>query len=158
MTMTEGGATEKPFCAKGALQWVQISNFKTRCLLILPTPLRWQTKWFHWLPRMPLVLTPGWISSVTCTRSCIVREKNGIIIPVSDRGQLYCASSLSVCPGSCKALVACQARSDTWLLNGDEVTPLSRTTICKGLCMEDYRNFQITAQQDWTVCCTDPLF
>uniref|UniRef100_A0AAX7SHG6 Cystatin domain-containing protein n=1 Tax=Astatotilapia calliptera TaxID=8154 RepID=A0AAX7SHG6_ASTCA len=30
---------------------------------------------------------------------------------------LYCASSLSVCPGSCKDLVACQAWSDTWLLN-----------------------------------------
>lgn len=42
LTMKEGGAREKPFCAKGALQWVQISNFKTHCLLILPTPLRWQ--------------------------------------------------------------------------------------------------------------------
>lgn len=83
---------------------------------------------FHWLPDMPLVLTLSWISAVTCTHAVLYRVKNGIIISVSDWGS-FTVLHLSVCPGSCKALVACQAWSDKWLLNGDKTTPLHTATM-----------------------------
>ena len=55
------------------------------------------------------------------------KAKNGIIIPVSDRGS-FTVPHLSVCVlAAVRLWFACQARSDTWLLNGDEATPLHTT-------------------------------